>query len=287
MIALRLLATAWHAVPGGHPPLRDHPAATENAAARQHRLSRQQGRAACANAGQAARRWRLPRSRCGSGRQRPHVACWRCQGNARQAADQRGFETEGACRSGAQICESAHASGTVVARVMHECCLFDGASDRRWVCQASQTVSGVLPGPGGRRTGAPPRRRPGRRPPANADRRPAAPARRWSALRTTPAAGAAPVTAHLGDWFARSEPPLRTALALALGVHGLAQQLPDVRPTASRTARRCGQRKRRRVGGNWNRPIDRRTGGGPGTWSYTSMVDAGGLDRSSRLRPGD
>lgn len=35
-------------------------------------------------------------------------------------------------------------------------------------------------------------------------------------------AGAAPVTAHLGDWFARSEPPLRTALALALGVHGLA-----------------------------------------------------------------
>jgi len=35
-------------------------------------------------------------------------------------------------------------------------------------------------------------------------------------------AGAAPVTAHLGGWFARSEPPLRTALALALGVHGLA-----------------------------------------------------------------
>ena len=35
-------------------------------------------------------------------------------------------------------------------------------------------------------------------------------------------AGAAPVTAHLGGWFTRSERPLRTALALALGVHGLA-----------------------------------------------------------------
>lgn len=32
------------------------------------------------------------------------------------------------------------------------------------------------------------------------------------------------ITAQLRDWFARSEPPLRTALGLALGFHGLADQ---------------------------------------------------------------
>lgn len=32
------------------------------------------------------------------------------------------------------------------------------------------------------------------------------------------------ITAHLADWFARSEPPLRTGLGLALGYHGLADK---------------------------------------------------------------
>jgi hypothetical protein len=32
------------------------------------------------------------------------------------------------------------------------------------------------------------------------------------------------ITAQLRDWFGRSEPPLRTALGLALGFHGLADQ---------------------------------------------------------------
>lgn len=38
-------------------------------------------------------------------------------------------------------------------------------------------------------------------------------------------AAAAPVTARFTGWFGRSEPPLRTALALALGFHGLADQV--------------------------------------------------------------
>lgn len=32
------------------------------------------------------------------------------------------------------------------------------------------------------------------------------------------------ITAQLADWFSRSEPPLRTALGLALGFHGLADE---------------------------------------------------------------
>jgi hypothetical protein len=40
-------------------------------------------------------------------------------------------------------------------------------------------------------------------------------------------AQAAPVTAHLREWFARSETPLRTALALIRGVHGLADEAAE------------------------------------------------------------
>lgn len=37
-------------------------------------------------------------------------------------------------------------------------------------------------------------------------------------------AEAAVITGQLHDWFSRSEPPLRTALGLALGYHGLADE---------------------------------------------------------------
>jgi hypothetical protein len=40
-------------------------------------------------------------------------------------------------------------------------------------------------------------------------------------------AEAAAVTARLRDWFVKSEPPLRTALGLALGFHGLADELVE------------------------------------------------------------
>jgi hypothetical protein len=93
---------------------------------------------------------------------------------------------------------------------------------------------------------------------------------------------AAAVTPHIRDWFARSAPPLRTALGLALAVHGstddaVGQVLSD---QVDQDARRAAHIRRRRTpGGPWLLGLDLEPS------EYSPVL--GSIELAARLRAGE
>jgi hypothetical protein len=93
---------------------------------------------------------------------------------------------------------------------------------------------------------------------------------------------AAVVTPDIRDWFGRSEPPFRTALGLALAVHGLTgdavgQILAEEVDRDARTAAYI--RRRRTPGGPWLSKLDQ----GPSVYSPV----LGAIQLAARLRAGE
>jgi hypothetical protein len=93
---------------------------------------------------------------------------------------------------------------------------------------------------------------------------------------------AAAVTPHIQDWFARAEPPVRTALGLALAVHGATDDAVGqiVSDQVDQDARRAaGTRRRRTPGGPLVRDLDL----GPSVYSPVM----GAIQLAARLRAGE
>ena len=93
---------------------------------------------------------------------------------------------------------------------------------------------------------------------------------------------AAAVTPHIRGWFGRAEPPLRTALGLALAVHGVTddgvgQVLSEEVDQDARAAAHI--RRRRTSGGPWVRKLDL------GADVYSPVL--GAIQLATRLRAGE
>ena len=88
---------------------------------------------------------------------------------------------------------------------------------------------------------------------------------------------AAAVTPHIRDWFARSAPPLRTALGLALAVHGSSDDAVG-RVLSDQVDQDACIRRRRTPGGPWLSGLDLEPS------EYSPVL--GAIELATRLRAG-